>query len=503
LTGKQLAQGICGTCHLFPEPQLLDKNTWTKGVLPHMALRLGFMSFMDNPYARLSVEEIETVVQANVFPHSPIIDSITWAKIVEYYESEAPEKPLPQTDKPLVELGLALFDTSQINISSEKPSLITLLQFDTSSNSLFVGDRRSKLYKLDQQFKPIYSVRLDSPPASMYFAPQNQLEIITIGEMDPNDKKLGKLISIEKLNADSTITLETLLPNLSRPVHVSVADLNKDGFEDKIVCSFGNYTGSLKWYESLGNKKYKEHLVKQIPGARKTIIHDINNDGLADIVCLITQGNEGIFAFINQGKGNFKERQILRFPPVYGSSDFDLVDFNQDGLIDILYTNGDNADFSYSLKKYHGVRLYLNKGDGIFELMWFYPMHGATKALAQDFDKDGDLDIAAIAFFPDYINAPDEGFIYFENYGDLQFKPQTFSNALKGRWLTIEIGDFDDDSDIDIALGSFTLSTTPVPEHYRKSWNNKGTDIIVLHNQLNTPLPLFKRQLYNNVKANK
>ncbi|MGD1895304.1 MAG: hypothetical protein ACFB15_32525, partial [Cyclobacteriaceae bacterium] len=38
---EQLAQTHCGSCHAFPKPDLLDKATWQKSVLPQMALRMG------------------------------------------------------------------------------------------------------------------------------------------------------------------------------------------------------------------------------------------------------------------------------------------------------------------------------------------------------------------------------------------------------------------------------------------------------------------------------
>src|ERR1051325_6449651 len=34
--GEQLARVYCGTCHLFPEPALLDQQTWVNGALRRM-----------------------------------------------------------------------------------------------------------------------------------------------------------------------------------------------------------------------------------------------------------------------------------------------------------------------------------------------------------------------------------------------------------------------------------------------------------------------------------
>src|SRR5882672_5799041 len=39
--GEQLARVDCAACHMFPNPELLDKQTWVSGVLPQMAARLG------------------------------------------------------------------------------------------------------------------------------------------------------------------------------------------------------------------------------------------------------------------------------------------------------------------------------------------------------------------------------------------------------------------------------------------------------------------------------
>lgn len=113
-----------------------------------------------------------------------------------------------------------------------------------------------------------------------------------------------------------------------------------------------------------------------------------------DIVALFGQGDEGIYTYYNEGQGKFKEVRTLRFPASFGSSFFALYDFNADGHEDILYTCGDNADYSPILKPYHGIRIFTNDGKNNFKQTWFYPLHGAYKALPVDFDRDGDVDLA-------------------------------------------------------------------------------------------------------------
>jgi hypothetical protein len=264
---------------------------------------------------------------------------------------------------------------------------------------------------------------------------------------------------------------------LARPVQVSSADFNKDGKADLLVCEFGNLAGALSWMENKGNQQYERHVIRAFPGAIKAYVRDVNKDGLPDIWALFAQGEEGIFLFTNKGNGQFESKEVLRFPSVYGSSYFEMADFNKDGFPDILYTCGDNADFSPVLKPYHGVYIFLNDGNNHFTQKYFFPMHGCFKAMASDFDGDGDLDIAAISFFSDYATHPEESFIYLENKGKLDFQPYTIPGTQLGRWLTMDLGDLDGDGSPDIVLGNFSsapLKGSPPPE-----WKKSGSVVFL------------------------
>lgn len=482
LPERELAVAVCGSCHLFPEPALLPKTAWQRGVLPRMAIRLGRDQPGLEPYRELRYEEINPIIQAGIFPDNPVVDSVAWAKITAYYLREAPDTALPLKREAAVPSDLAGFRPVDVRFDRRRPPLTTLIRFNAETGDLLVGDGEGNLRRLDATLRVKDSVRTGSPPADVVALPGGEALLVLLGVMPPNDLPAGAVV---RLDTRGTMTVrDTLLQKLVRPVQAAVADLDGDGTRDVVVCNHGNYTGNLSWYKDLRAPR-EGGTLRALPGSRKVIVRDLDRDGRPDLVALTGQGNEGVWAYYNQGNGRFEEKALLRFPPVYGSSYFQLADFNGDGLDDILYTNGDNADYSVVPKNYHGIRIFLNQGADQFKESWFFPLHGATQAEARDFDGDGDLDVAAIAFFPEYAAAPEEGFVYFENTGKLRFRPHTVPNAARGRWLVMETGDFDGDADPDIALGSYLFSPGEAPEPLLETWRRTGASVTILYNTRN------------------
>src|SRR4030095_9716633 len=101
------------------------------------------------------------------------------------------------------------------------------------------------------------------------------------------------------------------------------------------------------------------------------------------------------------------------------------------------------------------------------------------KAIARDYDNDGDLDIAAISFFPDYEPQPEEGFVYLKNEGNFNFSPYSVPEAQSGRWLTMDVGDLDGDGKIDIVLGNFSIGQSVLKS---KGDPTKAPPFIILKN---------------------
>ncbi|RCR68431.1 FG-GAP repeat domain-containing protein [Larkinella punicea] len=484
LSGEELARQSCTGCHAFPSPELLEKDIWKRKVLPQMALRMGFSADSLSPFRQLSdPDEIQRVLQSTAFANAPMVHPDDWQKITDYYVKNAPEKPLPQAPRPAISYDLPLFKIRKP--AQPVDNLVTLLAYQPVSRRIAVGSRRGRLYFLDNTLQKVDSVVTFSPPSSLRTRPDGSLDVLAMGTMDPNDLVNGELLHIDRNPATQKIDRTVLLKRLQRPVDATYADLNGDGKEDILVSQFGFYTGQLTWFENTGST-YTEHVLEPVPGAIRTVVTDMNGDGKADIVVLLSQSDEQVAVFNNEGGGRFWKKTVLRFPPVFGSSYLDVVDFDKDGDMDLLYTNGDNADYSNTLKRYHGVRLFRNDGNFKFRQVWFYPLHGATKALARDFDGDGDLDVAAIAFFPDVSRKRLENFVFLENRGNNRFRPKSFPDADQGAWLTMDAADVDQDGDEDLLLGSFAFRVTPTPKALLDRWRQSKAGVILLENQSKT-----------------
>jgi hypothetical protein len=302
-----------------------------------------------------------------------------------------------------------------------------------------------------------------------------------MGALTPLDVTHGSIqpVMIDE-NLTITVSSHVLLDSLPRPVSVQEADLNEDGKPDYVVCGFGNFAGSLFWLKNTGDGHFEKNILRNQPGSTETRVSDFNGDGRLDILALMAQGDEGIFLYTQLADGTFHEKNVLHFSPVAGSISIDLADFNQDGYPDIVYTSGDNADFSKVLKPYHGVYIYLNDGQWNFKQAFFFAINGCFKALARDYDLDGDIDIATISYFADFKRRAEESFVYLQNEGGFHFKPFTFPQHSLGRWLTLDAGDVDGDGDVDLALGNMSIGPTNIPTH--PDWR-KGPAFVLLENK--------------------
>lgn len=441
-----LAKKYCGSCHRFPGPDLLDKNTWDKTLLPNMGCRLGIQTEGYNPYGAKDMLEHNLLQQANIYPELPLIAESDWLKIKAFYLSSAPDK--------LITIRDSSADLEQFAVHP-KGSLVpgprlTLLSVDPLSGSVYAGMESGQIRVFTSSWSLTDSFTIGSTPVQ-YLHGSDRSHILSVGILYPSEQSFGSVLSGQGRTWYEEIS------GLHRPVWLSLMDLDEDAEPDYILHEFGYETGRLSWYPS-SYRDHKSIALYSGPGSVKSEVVDLDGDGRQEMVSLFAQGDEHVSAWIPVSGGTPQEKRLLSFPPVYGLCDMDLIDFNQDGKVDILISNGDNADYSQVPKPYHGIHVFLNQGGFRFEEALFIPYPGVLHCEAADFDLDGDVDLAAVSFFPGDKNNPHSAFKYFRQEREGKFTSYRFREGNHGKWMTMAKADLDRDGDEDILLGSFILN---------------------------------------------
>lgn len=467
IDGKQLSIIYCQSCHAYPEPEELNKETWKEVVLPRMGQMLG-------QYSSKIIGDSLTTLNKKLYPTSPIITDKEWQALQEFYINTAPinlhYKPQP------IDTSDFIFKPIIPNIKFNPPSTTFI---EIQNNLLLMGDAHTESFLMlnpNGEVRNVANVKEGLVHSHFY---DNSFWLTVMGNFSPSDERNGFIIELPTNKKKPAIIIDSL----NRPVHSLHCDFNNDGQIEIITSEFGKWEGQLSLIQKIENKYSKSILINQTgPIASDTI--DLNQDGKPDIITLFGQGNESFTALINQGGLDFEFKEIIKLPPTYGSSSFELFDYNNDGKKDIIYTAGDNADYNPILKPYHGIYVYLNKGNAEFEKSIFIPLNGAYDAKVSDFDNDGDYDIAAISFFPDYKQNKEEGFVFFENNNNKNFIRKSFKNAHLGRWIRMDTDDIDNDGDIDIVLGSLAFEVVDDQESLSNKWMANGIPYLILENEL-------------------
>lgn len=477
LSGLQLAEKHCVSCHAFPKAEILPQSYW-KQVLPIMGFFLGagkeetiFVDYL-NPAAR------NRLSASGIFPKSPLISKEEWKAIQTYYVQNSPEKlSVPETAP--FDMDLKQFKREPLPWKSTSEGL-SYLNFNKGQYELgFYTEKESYYVKLDQKGQEAERTKIASPLVDVIEKKEGEL-LLLMGEFQNLDIPTGKILN----KSDS---LGELRSHLERPIDIAVADFDQDGIDDFLVAEFGKFLGGINIYtQEEETRKINVHVGS---GAVKMIVRDINRDGLQDFYVLITQADESVYLFMNRGDFIFDKKRLLRLPAHYGTTDFELLDVDGDGDEDIICSSGDSGDFGMIPKPFHGVRLFENQGDDQYNQVWFYPQQGAYGTASADYDQDGDIDIASIGYFAAHFEKDKELFIYFENQSSDTEKWLFEPYGLKGNpndcWIVIHSADVDQDGDIDILLGanSKVLQPERVPSK-SKEWQEKGGMVTVLKNTL-------------------
>lgn len=453
---------FCGDCHAYPEPETFPKFKWHEEVVQ------GYEFYKKSGRTDLTVPDVEAVVA--------------------YYESLAPEAlKIPLADgsersSPVifVEESLNRVDarlpaishiSSAINISKVKPSLVVTDMREGQVSLLSFEKDGLALETIAEPPFPAHATRcdLDSDGAEDWL-------IADLGSFEPSDHNQGQLIWLKFDESGYLKNSTTILSKVGRVADASIADLDGDGDQDIVVAIFGwRETGKLVWLEQVKSDanqiEFEEHLLDDRHGCSHICMVDIDRDGDDDIVALFSQEHEAIDVFLNDENTHFRKTNIYKSDdPSYGSSSISLTDFDSDGDVDVLYTNGDSFD-SHMIKPYHSVQILEQFQPLSFKHFSITELPGAYCVKPADIDGDGDIDLVASTMTLNF-DHPFHSLIWMEQTTDKKFLRHNLETSLS-QHASLALDDFDMDGDIDIAVGHF--EPRPVQQaNWISLWWNEG-----------------------------
>ncbi len=231
---------------------------------------------------------------------------------------------------------------------------------------------------------------------------------------------------------------------------VAVLDLNNDNYPDIIIGNNGQDQVFINNQDLTFTEDPSRWPVNS-EGTQDLKMVDLDNDGDLDIIEGIDSGTNNIL--INTNGFFVDESNRL---PVLGvtieTRKVSLGDINNDGFIDIFYSN---VDFN-GLANFQD-RLFLNDGNGFFTDVTSsnFPVFNnqSLDAIFLDYDFDGDLDLITVGFLNAVIN-----YHAFENDGNGNFTETTndvFEPFALDDGIALHTADFNDDTFPDLYFGNF------------------------------------------------
>ena len=440
--GEQLFHAACASCHQLPDPADLPRATWDTIILPRMR---EFMADV-TPLRTTGYTDAE------------------WVSIRRYVLAHAPDS-LTVPDMPVA--GLAPFRArfTETFMSPPSTSYVEILP----GRGLLAADiNKERLWLYDTAL--VARRELSTGPGITDVTAYAGITYATVlGSFTPTDQLVGSLVRIDT----GGVTL--LQQGLRRPTSLLAMNVDADAEPEFLVTEYGFLEGALRVYDRQADGSYSSEVLGNRTGAVSIL-----QESDTTLLVLYAQGNESLMRY-TLGPAGFRGRQVLQFPPSYGSVAIHLVDWNGDGRRDLLYVNGDNADYRPVVKPYHGLRIFLAGAHGSYTEDLFLPLPGAYDAVAADLDGDGSPELAAISFFPDYRQADPTAAVVFRRSGS-EWKRYRLPADGKGRWACLSAGDLDGDGDTDLVAGS--LSMEPVPDRGKlEGWVANGLPFVVWENR--------------------
>jgi hypothetical protein len=299
------------------------------------------------------------------------------------------------------------------------------------------------------------------------------LLVAVMGQLLPSNDKIGSVFILEN-DGRENFTPHAVAERIARVTDVRGEDFDSDGDIDMIAGQFGYDDGETRWLENLGNWQFRTHMLQSLSGVIHTIPVDVDKDGDMDIISLVSQEWEEMYLFENDGSGNFSSHLLWGSANEdYGSSGIRVVDMNGDGLVDILYTNGDAFDYLPPRPRpWHSVQWLENRGGFKFEHHPIGKLEGASAAVAADVDSDGDLDVVAVSCYNFWEKPESQSIVWFENSGRMEFTQRDIAHS-PTHLIALETADLNSDGKPDFVSGRMNIYPPFTKEGRIVLWQNE------------------------------
>lgn len=281
--------------------------------------------------------------------------------------------------------------------------------------------------------------------------------VASMGQITPNNDLIGSVVVLENLD-NRHFASHVILDHVARVSDVAAGKLlaRADGKLDLVVGQFGYAQGETRWMENKGGWTFESHVVNRQSGCIHTPVTDFDGDGRVDFAALISQEWEEVHWFQNRGEGHFDDTLIWGSTNEdYGSSGLVVADVNRDGKPDLLYTNGDQFDYSVQgVRPWHGLQWLENRGGGAFTFHRVGDFPKAYGPCAADLNGDGYLDLVAVCGYSDSRDPKSASIMAWLNDGRENFAPIVIART-PVQLITAAVGDLDGNGVPVIVTGGF------------------------------------------------